>query len=153
MNHYGELENQVDSMAPGAARDLLTRLAEAGDAAAQCLLADSLDAGTLDIRDQELSVAWYRQSAAQGFTRAEFYLGSMIAFGFGTTTDLDEAAVWFRRAAAKGDPAAQYRLGELLVSNQVRPAPGEQGVAQLKLAAAQNHGDAIALLERLHAGT
>lgn len=151
MSSYDELADRIDSMAPVAAREFLTGLAEAGDAAAQCLLADCLDQG-LDIRDQALSVVWYRRSAAQGFTRAEFYLGSMIAFGFGTAPDLDEAAVWFRRAAGKGDSAAQYRLGELLVRNRIPPAPGEQGLVLLKLAADQGHDDAIALLNRVQAG-
>jgi TPR repeat protein len=145
MKSYDELEDETFSMGPIDARLFLTIAAELGNPAAQCLLADCLDDGTLDIVDPEQSVAWYRRSAAQGFTRAEFYLGSMLAFGRGTSQDRIEAISWLRRAASKGDSAAQFRVGEMLFND----GEIQEGTQHLALAAAQGHESAVELLSTL----
>lgn len=148
-DRFDELEDATLGMGPENVLAYLSPLAEAGDAAAQCLLADAYDDGTLP-RDRPKSVAWYRKSAAQGFTRAEFYLGSMIALGFGVDQDYEEAAHWFRKAAAKGDSAAQFRLGELLTKSFVGGKfQIEEGTEWLRKSAAQHHDDAIRLLATL----
>ena len=149
MDRYDELDERTWAMDPMEAFAYLMPLAESGDAAAQCLLADGLDAGIFGPRDSAQSVAWYRKSAAQGYTRAEYFLGSMITAGIGSDPDLNEAAFWFRRAAAKGDAAAQFRLGELLVRNEVQPDPGEDGIQLLELSAAQGFDYAVQLLGQL----
>ena len=148
-DHFDALEDATSGMSPEGVLAFLSPLAESGDAAAQCLLADAYDDGTLP-RDRAKSVAWYRMSAAQGFARAEFYLGSMIALGFGVDQDYKEAALWFRKAADKGDSAAQFRLGELLVEGLIDGMPQiDEGKEWLRKAAGQNHSDAITLLGSL----
>jgi TPR repeat protein len=146
MDRYDELEGQVDQLSPHKARAFLTHLAEQGDAVAQCLLADALDDGTLDLTDPVQSVAWYRLSAAQGYTRAEFYLGSMIAFGFGAEQNYEEAAHWLRKAASKNYSAAECRLGELLVKGLVT-GTRDEGISMLKRAAQAGHEGAIDILK------
>jgi TPR repeat protein len=141
--------DQVYAMDPIAALAFLLPLAEAGDADAQCLLADQLDEGGPHERDPVQAVAWYRRAAAQGHDRAEYFLGSMLAHGIGAGQDFAEAAFWFRRGVAKGDPAAQFRLGELIARRRVVAAPGEGAAQLLQLAAAQGHAGALELLREL----
>ena len=146
---FNELEDATLEMRSEEVLAFLSPLAEGGDAAAQCLLADAYDDGTLP-RDRAKSVGWYRKSAAQGFTRAEFYLGSFISLGFGTAQDHEEAAHWFRRAAQKGHSAAQFRLGELLLDGLIDGVKQvEEGREWLRKAAAQQHEDAVARLASL----
>jgi TPR repeat protein len=146
MDRYDELEEQVDQLSPEKARAFLTHLSEQGDAVAQCLLADALDDGTLDLTDPVQSVAWYRLSAAQGYTRAEFCLGSMIAFESGTEKNYEEAAGWLRKAASKHYSAAEYRLGELLVKGLVS-GTRKEGIWLLRRAAQAGHEGASDILK------
>lgn len=72
MDRYDELEDATWGMSPEQTLAFLGPLAESGDAAAQCLLADAYDDGTMGERDSVKSVQWYRKSAAQGFLRAQY---------------------------------------------------------------------------------
>ena len=119
MDRYDELEDATLGMTPEQTLAFLLPHAEAGDAAAQCLLADAYDDHTFGPRNPVESVAWYRKSAAQGYLRAQFYLGSMIHYGIGVGKDIHEAVHWFRLAAEKGDCAAQFRLGEILAKGEI----------------------------------
>ncbi len=149
MDRYDQLCDLTDAMAPQAAQEFLTRLGEAGDAAAQCLLADAFDDGSFGVRDPVQSVAWYKRSADQGYDRAEYFLGSMTAHGIGTARGFNAAAYWFRRGAAKGDPQAQFRLAELLILKLATALPGEDGHALLDLAIAHGSASAAAFLTGL----
>ncbi|HEX8615226.1 MAG TPA: tetratricopeptide repeat protein [Telluria sp.] len=147
---YDALDDVIAPMNPDEVLAFLLPLAESGNAAAQCLLADAYDLADVGPRDSVQAVHWYRQAAAQGFMRAEYFLGSMLASGIGTERDVAEAIHWMRIVADKGDSAAQYSLAELLLvdgsDDAVRVA---EAIAWLTLSAAQGNELAIVRLATL----
>lgn len=147
---YDALEDAIFSLEPADALAFLLPLAESGNAAAQCLLADAYDLADVGPRDPVQSIRWYRLAAAQGFMRAEYYLGSMLASGIGTERDVAEACYWMRIVAGKGDSAAQYSLAELLLADGADDAAcRDEAIAWLTLSAAQGNGLAVACLAAL----
>lgn len=56
---------------------------------------------------------WYRESAEQGYARAQSHLGYCYGCGWGVTQDLAKAAEWYRKSAEQGDAIAQSNLGIL----------------------------------------
>ena len=85
MDGYDALLDVIDSMAVEIAKGFLIELGDSGDAVAQCLLVDCLDDGSRVVRllRPRAIKRWYRRFAAQGFDRAEFFLGSMTAHASG----------------------------------------------------------------------
>jgi TPR repeat protein len=148
---YDELEDAIAHLNPEDALAFLLPIAESGDPAAQCLLADEYDLANVGERDTEKSVSWLRKSAAQGYLRAQYFLGSMIAYGMGTAPNFPEAAYWFRICAERGDSAGQFRLGEMLARGEGVKQDMAQALEWLERSAAQEHPSAIELLEKLQA--
>lgn len=146
-HEYEALEDVIMPMTPEDVLAFLLPLAESGNAAAQCLLADSYDLADVGPRDPVQSIHWYRKAAAQGFMRAEYFLGSMLASGIGAERNVAEASYWMRIVARKGDSAAQYSLAELLLDGDDDSAPGmTEAIDWLTLSAAQGN---VAAVERL----
>ncbi|MBO7726031.1 MAG: sel1 repeat family protein [Thermoguttaceae bacterium] len=54
---------------------------------------------------------WWRQSAEQGFDKAQFNLGRCCENGWGVARDITEAVKWYRRSADQGHGKAQYAAG------------------------------------------
>ena len=52
-------------------------------------------------------------SAEQGYSAAQFGMGTAYFYGMGIQRDLNEAARWYRKAADQGYPNALYNLGVL----------------------------------------
>ncbi len=74
--------------------------------AAQCLLADLYQQGTLVPQDIYQALYWYRQSAAKGNFVAQYRLGMIYRQGQGVTKDEKEARAWFAKSAEQYyDPA------------------------------------------------
>ena len=59
----------------------LIRMAEQGDAVAECNLGFSYAYGTGVPQDDALALAWYRRAAEQGLAAAQHHLGVMYANG------------------------------------------------------------------------
>ena len=63
------------------------------------------------------SDAWaakfFRKSAENGNTFAQYSLGKLYEEGCGLPQDFSQAAVWYRRAAEQGEAKAQFSLGAL----------------------------------------
>jgi TPR repeat protein len=55
----------------------------------------------------------FRESAMQGFAKAENNLGVLYEHGLGVKQDYAAAAKWYRKAATQGHAAAAYHLGRL----------------------------------------
>ena len=89
----------------------LTKMAsDRGDAAAQCNYGNAM---RMTGKNEE-ALRYYRLSADQGFTEAEFSLGLVyMRADCGVEFDNDEAARWFARAASKGHTDAAECLSEL----------------------------------------
>ena len=107
---------------------LYRKLAEKGDARAQCKLGKMY-------RDSDLKVEvkWYKLSAAQGYAEAQYLLGSMYEEGRGVPRDKDEAVKWYKLAAAQGYAEAEYKLG-----SKVRPSSPVAVVPEPRLTSPNN---------------
>ena len=81
-----------------------------GDASAQCNFANAMRM----TGENEEALRYFRLSADQGFSEAEFSLGLVhMRADCGVEVDNDEAARWFARAASKGHTDAAELLSEL----------------------------------------
>ena len=91
-------------------RTLLEEAAEQGQAEAICEL------GELALRDQDGdgAVRRFKEAAAQGYPRAENFLGLCYATGIGGTRNLRAAEECFRRSDAQGDPDAKLLMQQYL---------------------------------------
>ena len=61
--------------------------------------------------DLARAIACYRESAENGYARAQVNLGCMYVTGQGTSKNSAEALKWFQNAAAQGMDKAKYNLG------------------------------------------
>ena len=92
--------------------DRQKKLAEKGDADAQCVMGFYYGMGMGVAQDYAESSKWYRMAADQGNADAEYILGTYCANGFGAEKDEAEAAKWYRKAAEQGNVDAQNKLGD-----------------------------------------
>ena len=88
------------------AMQLFRMAADRGDAEAQAKVAAGLAAESMkalgECRNPDV-VRYWKLAAAQGFTKAEFFLGQGYHEGFyGLDVDIGEGLRWYARAAAKG---------------------------------------------------
>ncbi len=89
-------------------------LAEAGNPAAQSMVAAMYLFGDGTQVNTQLGVQWYREAADSGFPPAQYNLGTLYARGEGVQKNLAEAARLLRLAAESGHTLAQIRLGDML---------------------------------------
>ena len=61
-------------------------------------------------RDYAKAVEWYRKSAEQGDTNAQYELGYMYHNGIGVSKDHTKAAEWYSKAAKGGNMRARKIL-------------------------------------------
>jgi clan AA aspartic protease (TIGR02281 family) len=59
------------------------------------------------------AMGWWRKAADQGYTIAQYNLGTMYEHGEGVPKDYAEAAIWYRKAADQGDADAKKNLATL----------------------------------------
>jgi TPR repeat protein len=57
------------------------------------------------------AVKWFRKSAEQGYSQAQYYMGVCYETGKGVPLDAAQSVAWYRKAADQGNPAAQVSLG------------------------------------------
>jgi uncharacterized protein len=109
----------ADALMPYAQRDyvraleLLTPLAEKGNAVAQLKLGMIFSRGKLNLPDHVAALRWFSKAAEQGQVEAQFELGRIYRDGLGARIDGKLALYWFERAAERGTPHAINALGEL----------------------------------------
>lgn len=101
--------------------------AEAGDAAAQTLVAEMMTSGRGIRRDAKGAAFWYGQAAERGDPAAMFQYALLLMTGRHVERDKAKADEYMRKAAEAGNSSAQFNWGQILVSDN----PGEKG---LKLA-------------------
>ena len=129
---------------------LLRKVADAGHAEAQAVLASILDAADSD----EEAVAYYRKSAAAGNLEGIFGLGGMLANGEGVTKDVKEARALYLRAAEAGHKQAigaiaqAYIRGELAMPEDERK--GKDALNWINRAADDGFVLAIETLEKAY---
>lgn len=111
---------------PYAYVEALKKIAENGDAYAQNKLgliydtdyevteATKIESGLWMIpKSDELAVLWYRRSADQEFSEAQYHLAEKYRFGKGVEKDPKQYVYWYQRSANNGNSSAQMALGFL----------------------------------------
>lgn len=104
------------------ARNLALPRAQAGDKAAQTLLAEIYSRGLGVPLNPAEAKKWYGLAAAQGVPEAEFRYG-VILLAEGKEQDRAQARALMESAAAKGNALASFNMAQLLLSEQ----PGALG--------------------------
>ncbi|GHT42081.1 hypothetical protein FACS189443_4690 [Planctomycetales bacterium] len=110
-NKTAEKQKEIDysKLSP----DELRKLADKGDAKAQCNLGVAYYQGKGVAKDYAEAVKWFRKAAEQGDAQAQYNLGVMYGKGEGVAKDYAEAVKWFRKAAEQGEENAKNVLAEL----------------------------------------
>lgn len=89
--------------------------ADAGDAEAQTMLAESILQGLYGLPIDLIKVHYYtREAADQGFDAAIYDLGLFYLNGVGVEKNIDKAVTYFEQAATNGFAAAQFYYGACL---------------------------------------
>lgn len=96
--------------------------AEAGDGAAQILLAEILARGLGTPINMTESAKWYGKAAEQGIPEAQFRYAAILLQGRYAPKDPKKAKELTKAAAEAGNAAAQFNFGQLLMQEQ--PGPG-----------------------------
>ncbi|WP_230980155.1 tetratricopeptide repeat protein [Oryzicola mucosus] len=103
----------------------LTR-AEAGDAAAQTLVAEILSRGLGVKRDVSGAAKWYELAAEQGVPEAQFQQALVLLDAKSPKHDPKAAYALMQAAAEAGNRLAQFNLAQMILQRE----PGEKGLAQ-----------------------
>jgi TPR repeat protein len=109
---FGSLRDRATTDAV-AFNDLRAR-AEAGNGLAQFYMATLYDPkipGINFAKDPVIAADWYRKSAEQGDSQAQFNLADFYTWGVGVANDDAQAAFWYRKSADQGLAAGQYQIG------------------------------------------
>ncbi len=100
--------------------------AEAGDAAAQTLIAEILSRGLGVARNDADAAKWYQRAAEQGVPEAQFQYALMLLDGKYVTRDDQAATALMQSAAEAGNRFAQFNYAQMLVKRE----PGEKGLVK-----------------------
>lgn len=106
------------------ALNLATPRAEAGDAAAQTLVAEILSRGLGVKRDEATAAKWYQLAAEQGVPEAQFQYALMLIDGRFVNKDPQGAYALMQAAAEAGNRLAQFNFAQLLIKRE----PGDAGM-------------------------
>lgn len=100
--------------------------AEAGDAAAQALIAEILSRGLGVARNDVEAAKWYQKAAEQGIAEAQFQYALLLLDGKYVTRDEKAANALMQSAAEAGNRLAQFNYAQLLVQRE----PGSKGLTK-----------------------
>ncbi|WP_011582496.1 MULTISPECIES: tetratricopeptide repeat protein [Chelativorans] len=104
------------------ALELARPRAEAGNAAAQTLIAEIHARGLGVPRNGKEAAKWYGRAAEQGNPEAQLQFGLMLLDGEFIERDFDKAYELMRRAAEAGKPLAQFNLAQMLIESGAKEA-------------------------------
>ena len=131
--------------------DNTLKLAQQGDAVAQCKLGYIYRQGDGVEQDYSKSFYWYKQAAERGNDVGQRSLGLMYKLGWGCSQDDARAAIWFRKSAEQGDCVAQYLFARTCYClNDGVQEDGEQAIYWYTKAAEQGLADAEYELGQLY---
>ncbi|MEO5323929.1 tetratricopeptide repeat protein [Mesorhizobium sp. CC13] len=100
--------------------------AEAGDAAAQTLIAEILSRGLGMPRNDTEAARWYQRAAEQGVPEAQFQYALLLLDGKYVTRDEKAATALMQAAAEAGNRFAQFNYAQMLVQREA----GEKGLVK-----------------------
>lgn len=136
------------------ARNLALPRAEAGDKAAQTLLAEIYSRGLGVPKNALEAKKWYRLAAAQGVPEAEFRYG-LTLLAEGGEEARAEGRLFMEKAAASGNALASFNLAQLILSERLGGAGREaafphfmdaakKGIPDAQYAVAQYYAQGVA---------
>ena len=109
--------------------------AEAGDKAAQTLVAEIYARGLGVRRDGEQAARWYEAAAEQGVPEAQFQTALMLIDGEFLPRDRTRANDLMKAAADAGNPMAQFNFGQLLINEAGNEADEREALVYFERAA------------------
>lgn len=116
--------------------------AEAGDKAAQTLVAEIYARGLGVRRDGAEAARWYEAAAEQGVPEAQFQTALMLIDGEFLPRDRTRAYEMMRAAADAGNPMAQFNFGQLMIDEAGNEADEREALAYFERAARTGLPDA-----------
>ena len=124
--------------------------AEAGDAAAQTLIAELYDLGQGVARDSEKAAQWYKVAALSGNREAKFAYGLRLLQGRDFEQDVKEGIRLMAEAADAGHPLAMFNYATHLISQRPTTAGYRKALPYLERAADHRLADAYYLLAGIY---
>lgn len=124
--------------------------AEAGDSAAQTLVAEILSRGLGVKRDEAEAAKWYALAAEQGVPEAQFQYALMLLDGRFTKKDPQAAYALMQAAAEAGNRLAQFNFAQLLVQREPGSAGMSKAVAYYRRAADAGLADAQYAMSQIY---
>lgn len=125
--------------------------AEAGDSAAQTLVAEILSRGLGVKRNEAEAAKWYALAAEQGVPEAQFQYALMLLDGRFTRKDPQAAYALMQAAAEAGNRLAQFNFAQLLVQREPGSAGMTKAVAYYQRAADAGLADAQYAMSQIYA--
>lgn len=92
------------------------------------------------------AIEWYRKSANQNYSAAQYILGRLHSKGEGVVQDDVESTVWYRKAAEQGHIYGEYYLGIAYSKGKGLPQNSVEAAIWFLKAAEQGDDDAQAAL-------
>lgn len=125
--------------------------AEAGDAAAQTLVAEILSRGLGVARDEAKAAKWYQLAAEQGVPEAQFQYALLLLDGRFVKKDPQAAYALMQSAAEAGNRLAQFNFAQLLIDRERGDAGMAKAVAYYQRAADAGLADAQYAMSQIFA--
>lgn len=126
--------------------EVLTQIANEGNALAQLRLGDLYFHGKGVAEDENKAVQWWKKSAASGNAEAMYQIAHAYLFGNTapkTVADPDrEAATWYFKAASAGHAEAAYTLGLLFIAGKGVVEDRNEAIRWFRVAADRGHAEA-----------
>ncbi|PWK63546.1 tetratricopeptide repeat protein [Aminobacter sp. AP02] len=125
--------------------------AEAGDAAAQTLVAEILSRGLGVARNDGEAAKWYARAAEQGVAEAQFQYALLLLDGRYVARDEKAASALMQSAAEAGNRLAQFNYAQMLVQREPGNKGLEKAVPYYERAAATGLADAQYAMAQVYA--
>lgn len=125
-------------------------LAEAGDAAAQTLIAELYEKGLGIARDREQSAVWYGIAAEAGNREAQFAYALKLMKGDHVEQDYDRGIAMMQKAADAGHPVAMYNYASHLIDRRPTSAGYRKALPYFEKAAEHRLADAFYSLSQIY---
>ena len=133
------------------AHNLALPRAEAGDAAAQTLVAEIYARGLGMPRSATKAAEWYSKAAQQGVPEAQFQYALMLLDGNFVEKDADRAFELMQIAADKGNRLAQFNLAQMILDRQSSFESQKRAVSYYEKAANAGLADAQYAMAQVYA--
>lgn len=133
-----------------SALNLALPRAEAGDAAAQTLIAEIYDRGLGVARDVKQAATWYEIAAKSGNREAQFAYSVKLMEGKVIEQNVELGIDMLRKAADAGHPTANFNYASYIISQRPTGAGYRQALPYFEKAAQYRLGDAFYSLSQIY---